>query len=87
MSRVKGTPGVGPLLSATPPFNFKDHWESGRGGAEKGVEREEGRGREGQPNQSDMPSLVHRLHWERIKNETVRECPWLCPFNCVVHSR
>lgn len=45
------------------------------------------RGREGQPNQSDIPSLVHRSHWERIENETVREHPWLCPFNCVVHSR
>lgn len=24
---------------------------------------------------------------ENKKNETVRECPWLCPFNYVFHSR
>lgn len=54
-------------------------------GREAGGERKGGR--EGHPNQSDMPSLVHGFHWERIENETIRECPWLCPFNWVVHSR
>lgn len=43
--------------------------------------REGWREREGQSHQSAMPSFVHWFHWERIKNETVRECPWLCPFN------
>lgn len=49
--------------------------------------REGWREREGQSHQSAMPSFVHWFHWERIKNETVRECPWLCPFNYVFHSR
>lgn len=47
MSHVKGTPGVGALFSATSSFNFKDHWESGRGCTEEWGGKEEER--EGRP--------------------------------------
>lgn len=51
MSHVKGTPGVGTLLSTASSINFKDHWESGRGNrkGEGGLEREGGVEREGGP--------------------------------------
>lgn len=43
MRHVKGTPGVGTLLSAVSSFNFKDHWESGRGCTEGGGGNQRGR--------------------------------------------
>lgn len=56
MSHVKGTPGVGTLLSTTSSINFKDHWEV-EGETERGREgwRERGRGGErGRANQTNQ---------------------------------